>query len=258
MMVQVLLCALPTLLSLPSHSHSQSALPSAFTMPLSHAASALPSSALDMQSFFPANSDFNWLDAMGANSGMDFDFNMDSARDDKTLASVAAKAAALSSNKLEFVNDDGESQLPLGDLGALDISFDALPSENGKIRVRIHPPSTSPALSAADSPASSQSDEDHAMSISEPSNAPSPASLEAEALGPFLGTGANLDFNSLMGLSREDELSGLDLDWDSVSGGFSRAGSPGASGSGRRRVRIALRSMPGKGREGGEWEVEVC
>ena len=253
-----MLCALPTLLSLPSHSHSQSALPSTFTMPLSHATSALPSSALDMQSFFPANSDFDWLDAMGANSGMDFDFNMDSAREDKTLASVAAKAAVLSGNKLEFVSDDGESQLPLGDLGALDISFDALPSENGKIRVRIHPPSTTPALSAADSPASSQLDEDHAMAISEPSNAPSPASLEADALGPFLGTGANLDFNSLMGLNREDELAGLDLDWDSVSSGFSRAGSPGASGSGRRRVRIALRSMPGKGREGGEWEVEVC
>ena len=256
-----MLCALPTLLSLPSHSHSQSALPGTFTMPLSHATSALPSSALDMQSFFPASSDFDWLDAMGANSGVDLDFNMDSARDDKTLASVTAKAASLSGNKLEFVSDDGESQLPLGDLGALDISFDALPSENGKIRVRIHPPSTSPSLSAADSPASSQQlDEDHAMTVSEASSAPSPARLEADAaLGPFLGTGANLDFNALMGLNREDELAGLvDLDWDSVSSGFSRAGSPGASGSGRRRVRIALRSMPGKGREGGEWEVELC
>ena len=126
---------------------------------------------------------------------------------------------------------------------------------------RTAAPSTSPSLSAADSPASSQQlDEDHAMTVSEASSAPSSARLEADAaLGPFLGTGANLDFNALMGLNREDELAGLvDLDWDSVSSGFSRAGSPGASGSGRRRVRIALRSMPGKGREGGEWEVEVC
>ncbi|KZT65393.1 hypothetical protein DAEQUDRAFT_731442 [Daedalea quercina L-15889] len=255
--LMVLLCALPTLLSLPSHSHSQSALPSTFTMPLAHATSALPSSALDMQSFLPAHSDFDWLDAMGADAGADYDFNMDFSKEDKTrLASVAVTAATLSGNKLEFVSDDGESQLPLGDLGALDISFDALPSENGKIRVRIHPPSTSVTPSAADSPASSQADEDHAMSISEPSNAPSPASVEADALGPFLGTGANVDFNALMGLNREDELAGLDLDWDSVSGGFSRAGSPGANG--RRRVRIALRGMPGKGREGGEWEVEMC
>ena len=258
----MLLCALPTLLSLPSHSHSQSALPSTFTMPLSHATSALPSSALDMQSFFPANSDFDWLEAVGgASSGMDFDFNMDPVRDDKMLASVSAKAASLSANKLEFVSDedDDEGQLALGDLGSLDISFDALPSENGKIRVRIHPPSPSASLSAAaDSPGSSQSDEDHAMSVSEGSSALSPGSLEAEALGPFLGTGANVDLNSLMGLHREDELAGLDLEWDSVSSGFSRAGSPGASGNGRRRVRIALRSMPGKGREGGEWEVEMC
>ena len=159
-----MLCALPTLLSLPSHSHSQSALPSTFTMPLSHATSALPSSALDMQSYLPVNSDFDWLDAMGANSGMDFDFNMDFSREDKTrLASAATTAATLSGNKLEFVSDDSESQLPLGDLGALDISFDALPSENGKIRVRIHPPSTSVMSSAAESPASSQSDEDHAI-----------------------------------------------------------------------------------------------
>ena len=42
------------------------------------------------------------------------------------------------------------------------------------------------------------------------------------------------------------------------SSGMSRAGSPGMSASGKRRVRIALRGMPGKGKEGGEWEVEVC
>ncbi|TFY51079.1 hypothetical protein EVJ58_g10752, partial [Rhodofomes roseus] len=115
--LMVLLCALPTLLSLPSHSHSQSALPSTFTMPLSHATSALPSSALGMQSFAPATSDFDWLDAMGANPGMDFDFNMDFSKEDKTrLASAAVNAATLSGSKLEFVSDDGESQLPLGDL----------------------------------------------------------------------------------------------------------------------------------------------
>ena len=28
--------------------------------------------------------------------------------------------------------------------------------------------------------------------------------------------------------------------------------------AGRRRVRIALKSLPGEGREGGEWEVQMC
>ena len=50
----------------------------------------------------------------------------------------------------------------------------------------------------------------------------------------------------------------LGSEYGSVGSGYSRAGSPGTSASGKRRVRIALRGMPGKGKEGGEWEVEVC
>ena len=57
--------------------------------------STLLSSALDIQLSFPANSDFDWPEAVGVgsrSSGMDFDFNMEPVRDNKTIASVATKA----------------------------------------------------------------------------------------------------------------------------------------------------------------------
>ncbi|CCM05872.1 uncharacterized protein FIBRA_08109 [Fibroporia radiculosa] len=268
--LMVLLCALPTLLSMPSHSHSN--LPSTFSLPPSHGHSSSLSTALDMPGSFLPSSDFDWsLDPV--NSGLDFDFDFDSNLDDRARL---ASAAAIASKRLEFVGSEGagEDTLSLGDLGALDISFDASPAENGKIRVRIHPPSSpSQPTSAASSPPASQShtDEDHPMSVwSEPptvvstaatSTATSSPSLAlpfesaADLLGPFLGSGPDLGH---MALDREDDLlsqassGGFDFDWDSLS----RAGSPAASG--RRRVRIALRSVPSKGREGGEWEVEVC
>ena len=39
--------------------------------------------------------------------------------------------------------------------------------------------------------------------------------------------------------------------------GEEASGAKGA-GRGKRRVRIALKSMPKPGGEGGEWEVQVC
>ncbi|CDO72644.1 hypothetical protein BN946_scf184985.g63 [Trametes cinnabarina] len=103
-------------------------------------------------------------------------------------------------------------------LSGLDISFDASAARDGRIRVRIHPPGAS--ASSAFFP-----------------GAPSPSAL------------GNGEFEFELG-----------SEYGSSSGMMSRAGSPGAlSGAGcRRRVRIALRGMPGKGKEGGEWEVEVC
>jgi hypothetical protein len=44
---------------------------------------------------------------------------------------------------------------------------------------------------------------------------------------------------------------GMESDYDSCS-----TTSGGASG--KRRVRIALKSMPASGGEGGEWEVQIC
>ncbi|KAI0919323.1 hypothetical protein AcV5_002274 [Taiwanofungus camphoratus] len=259
--LMVLLCALPTLLSMPAHA----VLPTMFSLPLSDApASALPS-ALDMHAFLPG--EYDWAPHAGL---MDLDTDLPMHLGDRPALAPSHPS------KLEFVDADGAA--PLG-LGELDISFDALPAENGKIRVRIHPPSSAApsAASSVGSPAaSSQGDEDHAMwggseSGSGPgTSAPSPMSLpplssaDEDALGPFLGAGAGgelLASPSGVPLMLPSQ-SGFDFDFDAGYGSsfgsgsaFSRASSPAC---GRRRVRIALRSMPGRGHEGGEWEVEVC
>ncbi|PCH35763.1 hypothetical protein WOLCODRAFT_156463, partial [Wolfiporia cocos MD-104 SS10] len=238
--LMVLLCALPTLLSMPSQ---QSALPQTLPLSFTHPSSALASSALDMHSFLQSGPELDWsLGGVGADTDLSFDFDLGSSDERSRIASAAAAALSMSNRRLEFVGDEGA---PLADLGALDISFDAEPAENGKIRVRIHPQSGSSSASSvssassAGSPPASTSDDSDAMSLW---GEPDP---DAEALGPFLS------------MPEDAPATGLDyFDFERGSASLSRAGSPGASA--RRRVRIALRSMPGKGREGGEWEVELC
>jgi hypothetical protein len=109
-------------------------------------------------------------------------------------------------------------------LGDLDIAFDATPGDDGKIRVRIHPQSAQTSRSASPAPSSSP------FAISEPD--------------PVLGAP----------LSDDDDMWGMPGTFD---GSALRFGSPTLS-SGKRRVRIALKSMPTRIGEGGEWEVEVC
>ncbi|KZT03980.1 uncharacterized protein LAESUDRAFT_321576 [Laetiporus sulphureus 93-53] len=234
LMAQVLLCALPSLLSVPNP-NPQSPLSNTISLPQS---SSIASSSLD--AFLASSSEFDWSLATPSHSAMDLDFDMD-----------RAVAPPSNSQTIELVdgNDAG--------LGALDISFDAQPAENGKIRVRIHPSSApsssagtpssfSSASSAAGSPpASSLFDDDHTVAL---------WGETSGSLGPFLNADA---YESM-----EDDIlartgSPFDFDFDAGTGEFSRAGSPGAVPE-RRRVRIALRSMPGKGHEGGEWEVELC
>ncbi|KAI0691510.1 hypothetical protein BC835DRAFT_1417077 [Cytidiella melzeri] len=252
--LMVLLCALPTLLTLPTHS----SLPSTFSLPLSNA-NSLPatSSAFDVQSFM--SGDFDW---MTSGSGSMVDFDMDN-------LDMLSRSRADSSKKLEFVDEDSEA---LG-LSGLDISFDARPSEDGKIRVRIHPPaSASTSASSAPSPAAASTSDGDDQSMwggSDFGGAPSPSAsdfLAEDKLGPFLGVGS--DFPSMAvdsssdlssptsasfsssGLSSSDQY---DFNFGDITSGFSVSTS-----SGRRRVRIALKSMPGQGREGGEWEVQLC
>lgn len=251
--LMVLLCALPTLLTLPTHS----SMPTTFSLPLSNAAHSMaPSSTLDMQSFMPG--DFDWMTS-GAGSMMDFD--MDG-------LDVLSRPRMDSSKKLEFVDEDSEA---LG-LSGLDISFDAMPSEDGKIRVRIHPPaSSSVPVSSAPSPdpsSSSDGDDQSVFGGSDVGSAPSPAAsdfLSDDKLGPFLGVGS--DYPSMAVDSISPDLSSptstsfsssalaepFDFNFGDFTSGFSVSTS-----SGRRRVRIALKSMPGQGREGGEWEVQLC
>lgn len=184
----------------------------------------------------------------------------------------------------ETLSLEGEG---LGGLGALDVEFEARRA-GGKIRVRIHPQG-----SLADSTIYSST-----SSISSGSIAGSPAPFEEydeDPLGPFLGAGAGLNEYNMGGLASPDWnmlgmghgpsmgmdtdlgfVRGTPLDADHVrsllhAGGLDMGASldldsdgtfgfhvGGASGKARRRVRIALKSPPGEGREGGEWEVEVC
>jgi hypothetical protein len=140
---------------------------------------------------------------------MDLDFDM--ANDGTAFCSQSLPiSTAINGGKLEFGDQP------------LDISFDAISSEDGKIRVRIHP-----SVSASGSSSSISSLPSTPGSLS-----PAHNYIKSEPEDPFLGVGG-FDYGS--------ELS---LDQDV----------PGS----RKRVRIALKNMPGDGSEGGEWEVEVC
>jgi len=224
--LMVLLCALPTLLSMPMQSASRFSVASPF-----------PSSAVSNYNNYKSNSipgDFEW-----SRSPM-----MDTGADEDTTA-LALKAA----RKLEFAGVDTNE---LGDLGGLDISFDTSSTDNGKIRVRIHP--SSPASSRAASPglssqASSPGSPSPMESWSEARSSFSPESnsplLSSASADPFLGIDYNTPFN--------------DMDDGSLSdfGLGSEYSVPDSTG-GKRRVRIALKTPPCSTTEGGEWEVQIC
>lgn len=198
--LMVLLCALPSLLSVPT----QPGVPSTFSLPVSDQSLT----SLDTYNSFDFSSlisgdQHDW----SMTNSMDLDFDM--AGDHSVRSSPSPPiSAAINGGKLE-----------LGDQ-PLDISFDAISSEDGKIRVRIHPQaSTSGSITAISSIPSSP-------------GSLSPNYIKSESEDPFLGVGG-FDFGSE--LSVDQDVSGA-----------------------RKRIRIALRNMPGEGSEGGEWEVEVC
>jgi hypothetical protein len=255
--LMVLLCALPTLLSMPT----QSPFPTTFSIPTALPASA---SSFDPNSIFPH--DFDW-----SRNIMDLDTD-----DQGRISSLP--------QKLEFINS--EVSKSLGALGGLDISFDAVPQEDGKIRVRIHPSSSASSRAGSPGAANAVLNSDHsalgldlwgdsenptlqAAFSSEPSSlyngvsssftAYSPSSSNGD---PFLGVGGPSynDFGGLSPFSSGSSYNSGDMDYD-----FGRASdySPSLTGSeslggSRRRVRIALKSMPATGGEGGEWEVQIC
>ncbi|KAI0317178.1 hypothetical protein OF83DRAFT_1172213 [Amylostereum chailletii] len=235
----VLLCALPSIFSMSAQSHP--ALPMTGSFPISNVHS---------HPFNPSKFDFN------SYLPTEHDWRMSSTAMDLDRATSQGNAA---SRKLAFVDSDATA---LG-LGGLDISFDAEPSENGKIRVRIHHPSTSTPSSPSSSfgsmsmPPSQYGsfDDPSAWNINMPSHYPShtqpthahpahPAPPQFEA-DPFLGVGMpmpelpyGMDPAMLMGIPTESNIN---------------------TAFGKRRVRIALKSMPAAGTaDGGEWEVELC
>jgi hypothetical protein len=235
--LQVLLCALPSIFSMPPQSQAQPSLPNTGSFPLSHVASQpFGASTVDFSSYFSSDK-IDWR--MPASAVMDLD--------------RSAVQQQQHQRRLEFVEDADA----LG-LGGLDISFDAEESADGKIRVRIHhpnaSPSTSPSLSASYPSPSSPTfarpfSLDSSASWQAALNAPS-AHAQSFASGmnygvdPFFGVGAGaqdmsygMDPSVLLGAPAERHID---------------------TPNGRRRVRIALKSLPLPGTDGGEWEVELC
>ena len=199
---------------------------------------AASSASFDMNSL--VSGDFDWLSSSGSVMDLDIDSH------GRITTSNAVNPASL--KKLEFVDADSEA---LG-LSGLDISFDATPSQDGKIRVRIHPPS-----SAASSDTQSVPDDDQSMwgGSDMGSAAASPGSYGSADADPFLGVGG--DYGMAMAavdpsIAAHAAYQQQPFDYD---GSFGVLPQQQAN---RRRVRIALKSMPGEGREGGEWEVQLC
>ncbi|KAF5354891.1 hypothetical protein D9756_005466 [Leucocoprinus leucothites] len=289
--LMVLLCALPTLLSMPMHNAPNTS----FTIPTPLPPSA--ASSFDLNSYLPT--EYDWSRST-ASSIMDLD--TDHHQHHRKLSSTAS---ASTTRRLEFSSDlDAETA---GGLGNLDISFDASPSESGKIRVRIHN-SASTASSRATSPGATSSsssswDSDGIIRNDGTYSVPSPSSISSTSSSvstsafspiatsdPFFGIGGSNDFGLGLGLFGD---SGNFGNWSPNSDDFSYSSLPSAvvTGSGgcsvtqeintaagfadlgngefaipdpqaqgqKRRVRIALKSMPhAGGAEGGEWEVQIC
>ncbi|KAJ7772117.1 hypothetical protein DFH07DRAFT_879241 [Mycena maculata] len=241
--LMVLLCALPSLLSMPS-----SALPTSFSVPHVLPAS---SSAFDFNSFLP--NEYDW--SRTGNSAMDLD-------DKRKVTDTTATP-----RKLEFTDADTGA---LAGLGGLDISFDASPSDDGKIRVRIHPSSS--ASSRAPSPGGNyaiKQETPHGIGMwfgPEPDAGASLPSEHYAGVGyppsggdPFLGVGGygSPYSSSSPFMYSQDDMASVDYP-DSDFGVPSEYSVADSTTGGKRRVRIALKSMPASGGEGGEWEVQFC
>lgn len=208
------------------------------TFPLSGIPSnpfASSSNNVDFGSFLPNEYDWRSPNAMD----LDFDFH-------RQRQHLPGRSPA---RKLEFV-DTGAEKLGLGNL---DITFDAEPSQDGKIRVRIHPSGSSGSSPSASSSSASLSSFDDAM----------PQSLwDSQPPQSYLG---GFDTSSLSTLDSSDPFLGIggmpslsDFGFDPamLAGGMSQTQIPTSTGA--KRVRIALKSMPTVGGGAGEWEVELC
>ncbi|THH10111.1 hypothetical protein EW145_g1557 [Phellinidium pouzarii] len=242
--LMVLLCTLPSLLSHMPSSQSQSGFPTS--------QSILDNLQWDASALLPAASDgmssLGWdLDSTGSgictsisrNSGMEVDCQSDE--------ETAWK-------KLEI---EGEHELGLGGfgLGALDISFDTRRTKDGKIRVRVH----SPASSAALSPSPESRADGNALTLPSPETIELPFSSlsfphqpDSPAV-PACVYGSNPLSFSFADTNPLGQYLGMEHPFDLHNTPMSENINEGT----RRRVRIALKSFPHPGREGGEWEVEV-
>jgi len=195
-----------------------------------HNVNSAVASKMDFRSFVPRDCDWR------TPSTMDLDLNH--------------RVPPLPPRRLEFVDADA-----LG-LGSLDITFDAEPSTNGKIRVRIHNPTsacpspTSSSNSFSPSPPAFNFDDIPTWSV-----APSPLSSASPPV-PLLPA-AQLDADPFIGIGLSNQELGFNFDPALLFNG-GPIQSEVDTLRGRRRVRIALKSPPSVDGSAGEWEVEVC
>jgi hypothetical protein len=181
---------------------------------------------------------------------------------DLDVDSKGRVTASLSTNshpqKLEFAESS-----ELDGLSALDISFDASRSENGRIRVRIHPSSS--ASTRSSSPEFTSNDDTLSLWGSDSGKSFGDSSASSDFFStssgstpgdPFIG-GSTSDSEYGLGAytasSSSQPMSVFEQEGSSLSDLHSFG-----SEVGKRRVRIALKSMPTAGSEGGEWEVQIC
>ncbi|KAL0955864.1 hypothetical protein HGRIS_002066 [Hohenbuehelia grisea] len=213
--LMALLCAIPSLLS----GAAQSTVPATFSIPTALSSS---SSSFDFNSYLPG--DYDW-----SRNGVD------------AAAAPTPKQQYSGPRRLEFADIDPEALSSA--LGGLDISFESSPSDDGKIRVRIHPPSAS--SSRATSPTSTSSGSSGSMDAwPSGDNSFDQATFGAPDLASFGLAGQEDPFLGMGGIS--DYLSTANY------------GQAAATTAETRRVRIALKSPPTEGGEGGEWEVQFC
>ncbi|KAI0302351.1 hypothetical protein B0F90DRAFT_1816560 [Multifurca ochricompacta] len=227
----VLLCALPSIFSV---STSQSAVPISGSFPLSNTAvNSAVASKMDFRTFLPR--DCGWRTP----GVMDLDTDH--------------RIPRFPPRKLEFVDADANA---LG-LCGLDITFDAEPSANGKIRVRIHnptsvSPSPTPSSSTCFSPSPPAFNFDDIPSWSVASSPLSSASPTVPLL-----PAAQLDTDPFIGIGMSNQDLGFSFDPALLFNGIPMQSEVDTS-RGRRRVRIALKSPPTTDGAAGEWEVELC
>jgi hypothetical protein len=231
----------------------QSNVPTSFSVP-----DTLPTSSYDYNSYLP--NDYDWTRA-NTHSGMDMD-----SEERRRIKSGSAPIPI--TRKLQFTDVDTPA---LAGLGGLDVSFDASPSEDGRIRVRIHPSSS---VGQAGSPSNSDlssrpntGQPDIWSGTAKSNTFASPYSISSSKDDPFFGIGMPNDYGMLSPIvssmtSHQYHQLSSPIEYGQLPDSSLAYGSqftlPGSPTSATRRVRIALKSLPVTGGEGGEWEVQIC
>jgi hypothetical protein len=162
---------------------------------------------------------------------------MDLSLDDFRIA-PAGPSSLPTRRRLHVSSSAGAANMDAGD--SVDVVFNASPAERDRIRVQIQPALLSPDSHGKDEQVSfspwtaSSFDEDRPFAIT-------PNDVAPVSWDPFMGSGASdLDAEFGLGMSSSALPSG------------------GLYTPSKRRVRVTLKDMPAAGREGGEWEVQLC